>query len=53
MTTVFESILEDEIFMWQPEGCVGEGPEHLVCRLKRSLHGLAETISMLLEFYRG
>ena len=44
VTTAFlNGVLEEEIFMRQPEGFVGEGQEHLVCRLKRSLYGLKQS----------
>lgn len=35
--------LNEDIFMFQPEGCKEEGKEHLVCHLKRSLYGLKQS----------
>ena len=44
VTTAFlNGVLEEEIFMRQPEGFVGDGQEHLVGRLKRSLYGLRQS----------
>ena len=44
VTTAFlNGILEEEVFMRQPEGFVIEGQEHLVCKLKRSLYGLKQS----------
>ena len=43
ITTAFlNGILEEEVFMRQPEGFVFEGKENLACRLKRSLYGLKQ-----------
>ena len=33
-------VLEDDVFMMQPEGCVEKNKEHLVCHLKKNLYGL-------------
>ena len=30
----------EEVYMQQPEGFVESGNSHLVCRLKKSIHGL-------------
>lgn len=36
-------VLEEDIYMAQPEGCIERGNEHLVCHLKRSLYGLRQS----------
>ena len=36
-------VLEDDVYMAQPEGCLVEGSEHLVCHLKKSLYGLRQS----------
>ena len=44
MTTAFlNGILEGELYMKQPEGFVGEGKEHLVCKLNKSIYGLKQS----------
>lgn len=44
VTTAFlHGVLEEDVFMKQPEGFVKEGDEKLVCRLKRSLYGLKQS----------
>ena len=35
-------VLEEEIYMEQPEGFVAQGDEHKVCRLVHSLYGLKQ-----------
>ena len=35
-------VLEEEIYMEQPEGFVEQGDEDKVCRLVRSLYGLKQ-----------
>ena len=35
-------VLEEEIYMEQPEGCVAKGEEDKVCRLVHSLYGLKQ-----------
>ena len=35
-------VLEEEIYMEQPEGFVVQGDENKVCRLVRSLYGLKQ-----------
>ena len=34
--------LHEDIYMQQPEGFVAKGKEKMVCKLKRSLHGLKQ-----------
>ena len=41
-TAFLNGMLEEEIFMEQPEGFVAPGKEHLVCKLERSLYGLKQ-----------
>nr|CAD1818055.1 unnamed protein product [Ananas comosus var. bracteatus] len=40
---VFSPVLEEEIYMQQPEGFVVEGKEDHICRLKKSLYGLKQS----------
>lgn len=35
--------LAEDVYMTQPEGYAVKGQEHLVCKLKRSLHGLKQS----------
>lgn len=45
VTTAFlNGVLEEEVFMKQPEGFVEKGKEHLVCRLKKSIYGLKQSL---------
>ena len=39
-TAFLHGVLEDEIYMKQPEGFIVPGKEQHVCRLKKSLYGL-------------
>ena len=39
-TAFHNGLLEEKVYMRQPEGFVETGREHLVCKLKRSLYGL-------------
>ena len=34
--------LEEEIYMIQLEGFIAKNQEHMVCKLKRSIHGLKQ-----------
>lgn len=36
-------VLEEDLYMAQPEGCIEEGKEHLVCHLKKSIYGLRQS----------
>ena len=42
-TAFLYGVLEDEIYMVQPEGFIKPGSEHLVCKLKRGLYGLKQS----------
>jgi Reverse transcriptase (RNA-dependent DNA polymerase) len=42
-TAFLNGILEEDIYMKQPEGYIKDGQEHLVCKLKRSLYGLKQS----------
>ena len=41
-TAFLNGVVEEEIYMEQPEGCIAPGNENLVCRLKKSLYGLKQ-----------
>ena len=41
-TTFLHSDLKEEIYMEHPKGFVASGQEHLVCRLRKSLHDLKQ-----------
>ena len=42
-TAFLNGVLEEEIYMQQPEGFVEAGKEHLVCKLNRTLYGLKQS----------
>jgi len=42
-TAFLNGVLEEEIYMQQPEGFIEPGNEHLVCKLKRTLYGLKQS----------
>jgi hypothetical protein len=42
--------LEEEIYMQQPQGYEVKGKENLVCRLKKSIYGIAISKVVLSEF---
>jgi hypothetical protein len=42
-TAFLNGILEEEIYMEQPEGYIESGKENQVCRLKKSLYGLKQS----------
>ncbi|XP_075112920.1 uncharacterized protein LOC142182617 [Nicotiana tabacum] len=42
-TAFLNGDLEEEIYMFQPEGCVISGQENKVCKLIKSLYGLKQT----------
>ena len=43
-TTFLYGNLEEEIFMVQPKGFKKPGTKNLVCRLKKSLYGLKQSL---------
>ena len=46
-TTFLHGDLEEEIYMLQLEHYIVKGQESLVCRLKKSLYGLKQSLTML------
>ena len=49
VTAFLNSTLEEEIYMEQPSHYVEKGKEKLVCKLNKSLYGLKQSISTMLE----
>ena len=43
VTAFLNGLLEEDIYMEQPDGYRQHGQEHLVCKLKRSLYGLKQS----------
>lgn len=41
-TSFLNGMLEEDIYMQQPEGFVIPGQEHLVCQLNKSIYGLKQ-----------
>ena len=39
-TAFLNDNLEKYIYIWQPEGFIAKGQEHMVCKLQRSIYGL-------------
>ena len=50
-TAFLNGLLEEEVYMRQPEGFVETGREHLVCKLKQSLYGLKQSPRCWLDQY--
>ncbi len=49
VTTAFLNGTLEEVFMRQPNGFVINGSEYLVCKLKKSIYGLKQTVTQMLE----
>ena len=43
-TTFLHGDLQEETYMYQPEGFEVEGKEHMICRLNKSMYGLKEAL---------
>lgn len=43
-TAFLNGELEEDIYMDQPQGFVEDGNQYLVCKLKKSLHGLKQSL---------
>ena len=41
-TTFLNGVLEEEIYIIQPEDCIVPGQENKVCKLRKSLYGLKQ-----------
>ena len=41
-TTYLNGVIEEEVYLEQPDGFVIHGKESHVCRLKKALHGLKQ-----------
>ncbi len=48
-TAFLHGELTEEVYMKQPQGFIKDSEEHLVCRLNRSIYGLNEAKSKVLE----
>ena len=41
--TYLNGKLEDDVYMWQPEGFIADGQQHLVCKLNKGIYGLRQS----------